>query len=276
VNAANSLLPRQRQDFNIIVIRSRMAVDLTGCIPFKIWPPHFSKRHSCITALGEICYRFSIIYKFLASYTGPMPSTIRRFAVAPVRHRMTTFPVPSAQTHVSRAPRFCLQRRLTRDRQSWRQRFCQQAVQCWSLSPIRRCGLPGRPVTSSLKPIRLPVSSAGARPNVVPSGTALQPLAEIPRFLEVFPTAFLQGSLFLSTADWRAPLLDAGRRPGPLQRPSACRTFSLGEPLQLEGIIDLFNIANRYTLPDLTRSTERRSHGGLRTQGIPVRVAFEW
>ena len=93
-----------------------------------------------------------------------------------------------------------------------------------------------------------------ARPNVVPAGTPPTTCdPNKPLVASKFsPTGFLQAPCFRDGSLAGNLSRNAGRRPWTLFNDlRVARTFPLGERFSLEGIMDLFNIANRYNVADV-------------------------
>jgi len=124
----------------------------------------------------------------------------------------------------------------------------------WTFAPIIdvASGRPFNIITTQDTTFQFAPSEA--RPNVVPAGTLptpcdpqTQPVAS--RFS---PTGFFQVPCFREGSLAGNLGRNAGLRPWTLFNDlRVARTFPLGERFSLEGIMDLFNIANRYNVADV-------------------------
>ena len=91
-----------------------------------------------------------------------------------------------------------------------------------------------------------------ARPNVVPAGTPDTSCGGKAVASKFSPTGFLQVPCFVDGSLAGNLSRNRGLRPWTLFNDlRVARTFKLGERFSLEGIMDLFNIANRYNVADV-------------------------
>jgi hypothetical protein len=91
-----------------------------------------------------------------------------------------------------------------------------------------------------------------ARPNAVPAGTADTTCGGKAVASKYSPTGFLQVPCFIDGSLAGNLSRNRGLRPWTLFNDlRVARTFPLGERFSLEGIMDLFNVANRYNVADV-------------------------
>jgi len=253
VTLANALLAASGKKFNTSCDPFANAGDLTGCIPFSDMAANFSNGSSVYHGLSvNLRKRFSQHYNFLASYTWSHAiddSTDLQSPLSPQDDH-----VPSAERSNStfdERHRFVFSGGYEVGKVGG-SGFASKLFSDWSLSTIVdvASGRPFNIITPTDTTFQF--HSAGARPNVVPSGTATTSCGDPAIPSKYSPTGFLQQACFIDGGLAGTLARNAGRRPWTLFNDlRVARTFSLGEHFKLEGIMDLFNIANRYNVADV-------------------------
>jgi len=122
----------------------------------------------------------------------------------------------------------------------------------WTFAPIVdvASGRPFNIITTQDTTFQFAPSEA--RPNVVPAGAAKTSCGDAPVASHFSPTGFLQVPCFIDGNLAGNLSRNRGLRPWTLFNDiRVARTFPLGERFSLEGIMDLFNIANRYNVADV-------------------------
>ncbi len=122
----------------------------------------------------------------------------------------------------------------------------------WTFAPIIdvASGRPFNIITTQDTTFQFAPSEA--RPNVVPAGTPKTSCGDAPVASKYSPTGFLQVPCFIDGSLAGNLGRNKGIRPWTLFNDiRVARTFPLGERFSLEGIMDLFNIANRYNVADI-------------------------
>jgi hypothetical protein len=90
------------------------------------------------------------------------------------------------------------------------------------------------------------------RPNVVPAGTKTDSCGDVPVASKYSPTGFLQAACFIDGTVPGNLGRNAGTRPATIFTDlRVSRKFALGERVALTGIMDVFNVANRFNVADV-------------------------
>ena len=122
----------------------------------------------------------------------------------------------------------------------------------WTVAPIIEFGS-GRPfaiLTGS--DTNFDSGSNTDRPNVVPAGTKTDSCGNAPVASKYSPTGFLQAACFIDGTVPGNLGRNAGTRPGTVFTDlRVSRKFALGERVTLNGILDVFNVVNRFNVADV-------------------------
>jgi hypothetical protein len=90
------------------------------------------------------------------------------------------------------------------------------------------------------------------RPNVVPAGTPTDSCGDVPVKSKYSPTGFLQAACFIDGTVPGNLGRNAGTRPGTIFTDlRVSRRIALGDRVTLNGILDVFNVANRTNVADV-------------------------
>ena len=122
----------------------------------------------------------------------------------------------------------------------------------WTFAPIidAASGRPFNIITTQDTTFQFAPSEA--RPNAVPAGTAKTTCGDAALASKYSPTGFLQVPCFIDGSLAGNLSRNRGLRPWTLFNDiRVSRTFPIGERVTMEGIMDLFNIANRYNVADV-------------------------
>jgi Carboxypeptidase regulatory-like domain len=130
--------------------------------------------------------------------------------------------------------------------------FRSKLLSDWTFAPIIDVAS-GRPFNIlTTQDTTFQFAPSEARPNVVPSGTATTSCGDAPVASKYSPTGFLQVPCFIDGSLAGNLSRNAGIRPWTLfDDLRVARRIPLGERFNLEAIMDLFNIANRYNVADV-------------------------
>jgi len=130
--------------------------------------------------------------------------------------------------------------------------FSSKLLSNWTFAPIIdvASGRPFNIITTQDTTFQFAPSEA--RPNVVPAGTSDTSCGDPAVASRYSPSGFLQVPCFIDGSLAGNLGRNKGIRPWTLFNDIRfARTFPLGERFSLEGIMDLFNIANRYNVADV-------------------------
>jgi Carboxypeptidase regulatory-like domain/TonB dependent receptor len=238
------------------------ATGLANCVPFSDMDANYSNGssvyHGFTTNLRK---RFGSHYEFLASYTWSHAiddSTDLQATQAP---QDSYFPGNDRSTSIfDQRHRFVFSGVYQTGKLSGAG-FVSKLFSDWMIAPIIEVssGRPFNIVTGSGDNFQF--SSQTGRPNVVPQGTATNSCGYPTVASKYSPTGFLQQVCFadLTPAQLAQPnallLLDGtlGRNAGVSQSTifndlRIAKSIALGERMNLQGIVDIFNIANRFNV----------------------------
>ena len=253
VTLANAILANAGPGFNATCDPFANSGSLAGCIPFSDQAANYSNGSSVYHGLSvNLRKRFTTHYSFLASYTWSHAIDDSTDLQSPLSPQDTY--VPAAERSTS-----------TFDQ---RHRFVfsgsystghigsgggkSALLSDWTFSSIIdvASGRPFNIITAQDTSFQFAPSEA--RPNVVAAGTAKTSCGDSAVASKFSPTGFLQVPCFIDGSLAGNLGRNAGRRPWTLFNDlRVARTFPLGERVKLEGIMDLFNIANKYNVADV-------------------------
>ena len=238
------------------------ATGLANCVPFSDMDANYSNGSSIYHGLSaNLRKRFGNHYEFLASYTWAHSiddSTDLQATLAP---QDSYFPGNDRSTSIfDQRHRFVFSG-VYQTGKVGGGGFAGKFFSDWMIAPIIEVssGRPFNIVTGTGDNFQF--SSQTGRPNVVPAGTPTNACG-FPTVASKFsPTGFLQEVCFadFSPAQLAAPnavlLLDGtlGRNAGVSQSTifndlRVAKSIPLGERVNLQGIVDMFNIANRFNV----------------------------
>lgn len=232
-------------------------------VPFSDMVANFSNGSSVYHGLTvQMRKRFSHKYEFLGSYTWSHTiddSTDLQSLLSP---QDSYFPYKErANSTFDQRHRFVFSGVYQSGRLSG-DGFVSKLFSHWTVAPIIEVGS-GRPFTIlTAEPVNFQFAPNSARPNVVPEGTPTNSCGFPAQPSKYSPTGFFQTPCFIDAALSGNITLEA--LDGNLPRNSARRPYTvftdlriarrihLGERVKLDGIVDMFNIANRFNVADVS------------------------
>ena len=225
---------------------------LAVCIPFSDMPANFSTGSSVYHALtANLRKRFGQHYEFLASYTwshaiddstdlqSPLspqdnynPSAERSNSVFDQRHRFV-FSAVYQSGHLGDG-------------------FAKKLFSDWTVAPIIEA-VSGRPFNIITGDDRnFDFGTTTDRPVIVPAGTPPNLCGDTPAPSRFSPTGFLQPACFLNGTLVGNLGRNAGTKPSDVFTDlRISRRIAFGERFALEGIVDAFNLINRFNVADV-------------------------
>ncbi len=235
---------------------------LANCVPFSDMDANFSNGSSIYHGLTlNLRKRFNSHYEFLASYTYSHAIDDSTDLEAPLAPQDSYFPQDERSSSLfDQRHRFVFSGVYQSGRLSG-DGFGSKLFSNWTVAPIIEISS-GRPynLTTGVSD-NFQFVSSGGRPNVVPAGTPTNACGYPTVASSVSPTGFFQEPCFadLTPAQLAQPnallLLDGnlGRNAGitpytVFNDLRISRRINFGERLTLDGIVDMFNLANRFNV----------------------------
>ena len=134
----------------------------------------------------------------------------------------------------------------------------------WTIAPLIDAGS-GRPFTIlTAEPVNFQFAPNSARPNIVPAGTPTNLCGFPAQASRYSPTGFFQTPCFIDALLAGGGTINLQSLDGNLGRNSATKPYTifndirfardipLGERVKMEGIVDIFNIANKFNVADVS------------------------
>lgn len=236
---------------------NRSACDPTAgncvSIPFSDQAANYSNGSSVYHGLSvNLRKRFTTHYQFLASYTWSHAIDDSTDLQSPLSPQDSFNPAAERSTSTfDQRHRFVFSGSLDTGHVG-QGGMGSKLLSDWTLAPIIdvASGRPFNIITTQDTTFQFAPSEA--RPNVVAAGTPATSCGDAPVASKYSPTGFLQVPCFIDGGLAGNLGRNKGIRPWTLFNDlRVARTFPLGERFSLEGIMDLFNIANRYNVADL-------------------------
>jgi hypothetical protein len=239
-----------------------LATGLTGCVPFSDMDANFSNGtsnyHGLTTSLRK---RFSQHYEFQLSYTWSHAIDDSTDIQSTLTPQDSFFPNNDRSTSLFDQRHRLVFSGVYQTGKLSGSGFTSKVFSNWTIAPIVEIssGRPFNVVTGSGDNFQF--SSETGRPNVVPAGTPTNACSYPVVSSKFSPTGFFQQPCFadLTPAQLAQPnsvlLLDGnfGRNGGispwtVFNDIRFAKSIALGERVNLQGIVDLFNIANKYNV----------------------------
>jgi hypothetical protein len=239
-----------------------LATGFNNCIPFSDMDANYSNGSSNYHGLSaNLRKRFSGHYEFLASYTWSHSIDDSTDLQATLTPQDSYFPNNDRSTSLFDQRHRLVLSGVYQSGKVGGSGFASKFFSNWTIAPILEIGS-GRPfniVTGSGDNFQF--SSETGRPNIVPAGTPANACSYPAVASRYSPSGFFQQPCFadLTPAQLAQPnavlLLDGnlGRNVGVspwtvFNDLRFAKTIPLGERINLEGIVDMFNIVNRYNV----------------------------
>ena len=251
VQLANAILAHAGSGFNATC--DPTSGSLTGCIPFSDMAANYSNGSSFYHGFSvNLRKNFRSHYQFLASYTWSHSIDDSTDLQSPLSPQDSYNPAAERATSTfDQRHRFVFSGVYTTGKMSGGGARS-ALLSGWTFAPIIdvASGRPFNIITTQDTTFQFAPSEA--RPNVVPAGTAKTSCGDGPVASKYSPTGFLQVPCFIDGSLAGNLSRNRGLRPWTLFNDiRVSRTFPIGERVTMEGIMDLFNIANRYNVADV-------------------------
>jgi len=222
-------------------------------IPFSDMAANYSNGSSVYHGLSvNLRKRFSKHYNFLASYTWSHAIDDSTDLQSPLSPQDSYVPAAErANSTFDERHRFVFSGGYEVGKLSG-DGFASRLFSDWKLSTIVdvASGRPFNIITSQDTTFQFAPSEA--RPNVVPAGTAKSSCGDDPVASKYSPTGFFQIPCFIDGSLAGNFGRNKAIRPWTLFNDlRVAREFALGERFKLEGIADMFNVANRFNVADV-------------------------
>jgi len=255
VSLANAILAQSGPGFNATCDPFANSGSLIGCIPFSDQAANYSNGSSVYHGFSvNLQKRFTSHYQFLASYTWSHAIDDSTDLQSPLSPQDTYVPAAERSTSTfDQRHRFVFSGNYDAGHMG-SGGLSSALFSNWTFSSIIdvASGRPFNIITGQDTTFQFAPSEA--RPNVVPAGTPATSCGPdtVPVASKFSPTGFLQIPCFIDGGLAGNLSRNAGRRPWTLFNDlRVARTFPLGDRFKVEGIMDLFNIANRYNVADV-------------------------
>ncbi|HET7208514.1 MAG TPA: carboxypeptidase regulatory-like domain-containing protein [Terriglobales bacterium] len=225
----------------------------TGCVPFSDMAANFSNGSSVYHALtANLRKRFGQHYEFLASYTWSHAIDDSTDLQSPLSPQDSFHPeLERSNSTFDQRHRFVFSG-VYQTGHVGGSSFASKLASDWTFAPIIEVSS-GRPFNIGTgDDTGFQFAPLDARPNVVPAGTPANS-CNFPTVPSKFsPTGFLQEPCFIDGGLFGNLGRNAGLKPYTLFNDlRIARRIRMGERLSLDGIVDIFNIANRFNVADV-------------------------
>jgi hypothetical protein len=252
VSCTGSVLPASAQAL-VSAVETKYGLGLGVPVPFGGMTPNVSTGNSVYHGLTtNLRRRFSNSWDMLASYTWSHAIDDSTDLVTPLS------PQDNFRPHLERSNSIFDQRhRLVLSGVYQRGRaagsgFRDRLFADWTIAPIIEfaSGRPFAILTGA--DTNFDFGSNTDRPNVVPQGTPTNSCGNAPVASKYSPTGFLQAACFIDGTVPGNLGRHAGTRPWTFFNDlRVSRRFHMTEDVSLEGILDLFNVMNRFNVADV-------------------------
>jgi hypothetical protein len=244
-----TVLPASAQAL-VTAVETRYGLGLGVPIPFGGMSPNVSTGNSVYHGLtANLRKRFSKNWEMLGSYTWSHAIDDSTDLQTPLSAQDNTRPgLERSNSLFDQRHRFVWSAVF----QSGRSPVAATLLNNWTLAPIIEfsSGRPFAILTGS--DTNFDSGSNTDRPNVVPAGTKTDSCGDVPVASKYSPTGFLQAACFIDGTVPGNLGRNAGTRPATIFTDlRVSRKFALGERVALTGIMDVFNVANRFNVADV-------------------------
>jgi hypothetical protein len=251
VTCSGPVLPASAQAL-VSAVETRYGLGLGVPVPFGGMTPNVSDGNSVYHGLTtNLRRRFSGNWDLLASYTWSHAIDDSTDLQSPLSPQDNLRPNERSNSIFDQRHRLVLSGVYQTGR-SDRGGFMGQLLSNWTIAPIIEfaSGRPFAILTGA--DTNFDFGSNTDRPNVVPSGTPTNSCGNAPVASKYSPTGFLQAACFIDgTVPGNLGRL-AGTRPWNFFNDlRVSRRFTLKDEISLEGILDLFNVVNRFNVADV-------------------------
>jgi hypothetical protein len=239
----------------VSAVETRYGLGLGVPIPFSGMSPNLSIGNSVYHGLtANLRKRFSRNWEMLASYTWSHAiddSTDLETPLSP-QDNFNANKAERANSLFDQRHRFVWSGILESGKAFGGTGISGRLLSDWTIAPIVEFSS-GRPFTILTgADTNFDFGSNTDRPNVVPAGTKTDSCGDPVVASKYSPTGFLQAACFIDGTVPGNLARNAGTRPATIFTDlRVSRRFPLGERVVLNGILDIFNVANRFNVADV-------------------------
>jgi hypothetical protein len=253
VSCTGSVLPPQLQAL-VSAVESRYGLGLGVPIPFAGMTPNVSIGNSVYHGLtANLRKRFSRNWEMLASYTWSHAIDDSTDLQTPLSPQDNFRPnLERSNSLFDQRHRFVWSGVFQSGRFLDGSGVSGKLLSNWTVAPIIEfsSGRPFEILTGS--DTNFDSGSNTDRPNVVPAGSKTDSCGDVPVASKYSPTGFLQAACFIDGTVPGNLGRNAGTRPATVFTDlRVSRRIPLGERVTLNGIMDVFNVANRFNVADV-------------------------
>jgi Carboxypeptidase regulatory-like domain/TonB dependent receptor len=246
VTCTGTILPPQAQAL-VSAVETRYGLGLGVPVPFAGMTPNVSDGNSVYHGFtANLRKRFSSNWDMLASYTWSHTIDDSTDLETPLAPQDSFHPNERANSTFDQRHRLVwsgvYQTGTNRGR----------LLSDWTIAPIIEISS-GRPFAILTgADTNFDFSSLTDRPNAVPAGTGTDSCGDIPVKSKYSPTGFLQAACFIDGTVPGNLGRNAGTRPWTVFNDlRVSRRLRFSERIALDGILDIFNVANRFNVADV-------------------------
>ena len=254
VTCAGGILPPQAQAL-VSAVETRYGLGLGVPVPFGGMSPNLSIGNSVYHGLtANLRKRFSQNWEMLASYTWSHAIDDSTDLETPLSPQDNFHPNKAERSNslFDQRHRFVWSGVFQSAQAFSGSRLAGPLLNNWTVAPIIEfsSGRPFAILTGA--DTNFDFGSNTDRPNVVPAGTNTNSCGDAPVASKYSPTGFLQAACFIDGTVPGNLGRNAGVRPGTVFTDlRVSRRIPLGDRLVLNGILDVFNVANRFNVADV-------------------------
>jgi hypothetical protein len=248
-----SVLPASAQAL-VTAVETRYGLGLGVPVPFAGMSPNVSIGNSVYHGFtANLRKRFSKNWEMLGSYTWSHAIDDSTDLQSPLSAQDNTRPgLERSNSLFDQRHRFVWSAVFQSGRLFQGSPLAGRLLNNWTLAPIIEfsSGRPFAILTGA--DTNFDSGSNTDRPNVVPAGTNTDSCGDVPVASKYSPTGFLQAACFIDGTVPGNLGRNAGTRPATIFTDlRVSRKFALGERIALTGILDVFNVANRFNVADV-------------------------
>ena len=253
VTCTGPVLPASAQAL-VSAVETRYGLGLGVPVPFGGMSPNSSDGNSVYHGLStNLRKRFSRNWEFLASHTWSHTIDDSTDLQTPLSPQDNFHPnLERSNSFFDQRHRFVLSGVYQSGPLSGLSGFAGHLFRNWTIAPIIEfsSGRPFAILTGA--DTNFDFGSNTDRPNVVPAGTATDSCGNVPVASKYSPTGFLQAACFIDGTVPGNLARNAGTRPWTFFNDlRLSRRLPIGERVKLDGILDMFNVVNRFNVADV-------------------------
>ncbi|PYS20165.1 MAG: hypothetical protein DMG11_30390 [Acidobacteria bacterium] len=253
VTCTGPVLPASAQAL-VSAVETRYGLGLGVPVPFGGMSPNSSDGNSVYHGLStNLRKRFSRNWEFLASHTWSHTIDDSTDLQTPLSPQDNFHPsLERSNSFFDQRHRFVLSGVYQSGPLSGLSGFAGHLFRNWTIAPIIEfsSGRPFAILTGA--DTNFDFGSNTDRPNVVPAGTATDSCGNVPVASKYSPTGFLQAACFIDGTVPGNLARNAGTRPWTFFNDlRLSRRLPIGEGVKLDGILDMFNVVNRFNVADV-------------------------